>query len=246
MNDDIRKGQDSSDTHEESNKPQAEVSGADLSRRKFAKAGLVAAPVIMTLASRPALGNYSSDWTGGGGAGYKCAISGLQSMNASKIDGPGSCHGNTPGYWKNHPVWPNGCYAGTHGDKKKWYNSDGTKFHPKFDGDTYKKDIYGNFKDYTMMQILWNFESANSEPNSDLKDFYELGAHTSAAYLNALASEEGSHGFGGDVTFGLTPQQVIDLYNLNYIGKAEGLKELFQMWNENRRDVSTLQILLGG
>ena len=246
MNDDIRKGQDSSATHEESNKPQTEVSGADLSRRKFTKAGLVAAPVIMTLASRPALGNYSSDWTGGGGAGYKCAISGLQSMNASKIDGPGSCHGNTPGYWKNHS-WPThgGCTPGHETSHKVWDNT-GTKFHDKFGGDLFKYDEDGNYKNYTMMQILWNFAELDRNANQATKDKYELGAHTSAAYLNALASEEGSHGFGGDVTFGLTPQQVIDLYNANYIGKPELLKELFQMWNENRRDPDALQIILGG
>ena len=248
MSDDIRKGQDSSEIREENATPQ--VGEANLSRRKFTKAGLVAAPVIMTLASRPALGgtSWSGGWTGSSDkGGYKCTISGLMSLNASNIDSYGSCHGNTPGYWKNHASWPNSCYAGTYGDKKKWYSNDGTKFHPKFNGTKFNyDDDDGNNQYYSMMQILWNFEDKDILPNDPLKDDYELGAHTVAAYLNAKASEEGSHGFGGDVSYGLTPQQVIDLYNQNYIGNPEQLKELFQMYNENRRDAATLQTLLGG
>lgn len=126
MNDDIRKGQDSSDTHEESNKPQAEVNGANLSRRKFAKAGLISAPVLMTLASRPALG------------AYQCSVSGAISGNLSNIDDSISCGSKSPGWWKNNAdsIW---LAAG--------YTRD-VKFHDVFSRTTY------DYGDMTLQDVM--------------------------------------------------------------------------------------------
>ncbi len=88
MSDDIRKGQDVSDTH---NKKNSEVSQkTDLSRRKFAKAGLIAAPVVMTLASRPALAQKNF-----------CTISGWGSVNPSGVVGERRCKGRPPEYWRD-------------------------------------------------------------------------------------------------------------------------------------------------
>ena len=244
MSDDIQGEQQLSDTHEKNAPVTNERDGADLSRRKFAKIGLVSAPVIMTLSSRSAFG-----------AGYNCTISGLLSGNLSNATAPGSCLGLTPGYWKNHVQWPSnsGCYTGNlidtgkqgRGGSKKLWDDTGTHFHDFFAGDKYMYDFDGNPKNYTMIQILWNFAEADKNANQALKDWYELGAHTVAAYLNAWASIEGTHGFGGDVSFGLTPQQVITLYEQNYLSSPEQVKVLFQMWNENNRDPGTLQGLLG-
>jgi len=69
----------------------------DESRRSLTKASL-AAPVLMSLASRPVLA---------GGAYGDCSLSGFMSGNVSNHKykcTPG--FGCTPGYWKNHPaVW---------------------------------------------------------------------------------------------------------------------------------------------
>ncbi|WJW74430.1 hypothetical protein QVG61_07850 [Thiohalobacter sp. IOR34] len=56
------------------------------SRRRFVKSALVTAPVMLTVASRPAL------------AGARCTLSGMMSGNLS---GPTeTCEGCTPGYWR--------------------------------------------------------------------------------------------------------------------------------------------------
>lgn len=90
MSDDIRKGQSSSDTHEDNSASQA--SGANLSRRTFAKAGLIAAPVVMTLASRPALASSKNF----------CTISGWGSVHPSGRPDGYTCEGRSPGYWKTY------------------------------------------------------------------------------------------------------------------------------------------------
>ncbi len=72
----------------------------------------------------------------------------------------------------------------------------------------------------------------------------ECGAETVAAYLNACASKWQTHGFnGGSVVFGLSPEEVLELYNL-YHGNPASLTALFKMWNENARDPLALQIVM--
>ena len=55
-----------------------------------------AAPVLMSLASRPVMGAVS-----------QCSPSGFMSGNVSIQPGQGTgCGGLSPGYWKNHTDWP--------------------------------------------------------------------------------------------------------------------------------------------
>ncbi len=65
--------------------------GKGLSRRTFAKIGLGAAPVIMTLASRPALAGKNF-----------CTISGWGSVHPSGRPNDHTCDGKSPGFWKTH------------------------------------------------------------------------------------------------------------------------------------------------
>ncbi len=60
--------------------------GAGSTRRRLLKTAVMAAPVMLTVASRPAL------------AGSRCTLSGMMSGNLS---GPEeTCEGCTPGYWR--------------------------------------------------------------------------------------------------------------------------------------------------
>ncbi|RJG01869.1 hypothetical protein [Noviherbaspirillum sedimenti] len=66
------------------------------SRRHFAKTGLGISGVILSLASRPVLGNVVCK-----------SPSGFLSGNASTHGPQPVCQGRSPGYWKNHEgSWP--------------------------------------------------------------------------------------------------------------------------------------------
>jgi hypothetical protein len=65
------------------------------SRRRLLKGGMAAAPVLMTLANRPAFGANGA------------TPSAFGSMNASRTDEVNTPTGRSPGYWKNHTdAWP--------------------------------------------------------------------------------------------------------------------------------------------
>jgi hypothetical protein len=66
-------------------------------RRRLLKGGLSAAPVVLSLSSRPVLA---------GGLPALCTTpSGFASINLSKHNhSTGTCSGRTPGYWKNAPT----------------------------------------------------------------------------------------------------------------------------------------------
>lgn len=65
------------------------------SRRRLIRGGLAAAPVLMTLANRPAFGANGA------------TPSAFGSINASRPDTGVEISGRSPGYWKNHTnVWP--------------------------------------------------------------------------------------------------------------------------------------------
>lgn len=76
-------------------KADGSIANANASRRRFAKAGLGVSGVILTLASRPVLGNVVCK-----------SPSGFLSGNASTHGAPPICQGRSPGYWKNHTNWP--------------------------------------------------------------------------------------------------------------------------------------------
>jgi len=95
MSDEIYKRQDSVENNEKTNLYSVDRGSADLSRRKFSKTGLLAAPVIYTLASKPAFGNH-------------CTISGHLSGNLSQQSNNHECGGCAPAYWQGAPTtsWP--------------------------------------------------------------------------------------------------------------------------------------------
>ncbi|MGE5386967.1 MAG: hypothetical protein ACM3SV_13880 [Betaproteobacteria bacterium] len=65
------------------------------SRRRLLRGGLAAAPVLMTLANRPAFGANGA------------TPSAFGSMNSSRTDSVVEATGVSPGYWKNHTAnWP--------------------------------------------------------------------------------------------------------------------------------------------
>jgi len=67
-------------------------------RRRVLAGGLASAPLIMTLASRPAM----ATWGGGGGDYGKCGYSGMLSGNLSQATTTSNtwCKGKMPKYWK--------------------------------------------------------------------------------------------------------------------------------------------------
>ena len=77
----------------------SEPSSTDAGRRRLLRGGLGAAPLLLTLASRPVLGGQ---WqvVGGGGNGQCFTPSGFVSMPTSQHGSPTYCSGRTPGYWK--------------------------------------------------------------------------------------------------------------------------------------------------
>lgn len=83
-------------TNPPSNPDSAPISGRDPkpTRRRFLQGGLAAAPVLMTLVSRPVLAQQCT------------TPSGFVSLNASTAGRGVACLGRTPGYWKNHAGWP--------------------------------------------------------------------------------------------------------------------------------------------
>jgi len=218
MSDDIRESQVASHTPEGNSASPVENNGADLSRRRFSKTGLLAAPAIYTLASKPAFGNH-------------CSISGHLSGNLSQPNDH-VCGGCTPGYWGQHPEnWPNmsidayhpgSCGPVTTGHKTRpgrmvgnhcqdnSYNNDGTMFHDAnygFGGSLYQGE--------SMMRVI---HMAGNE------DSYQLGAHAVAALLNSIRL--------GEEVYGMTPMQVVQLFNEHCLIDPEGLKNTFQMMNE--------------
>ncbi len=152
------------------------------SRRNLVK-GVVAAPLLMTIASRPVL------------AKGICTPSAWVSGNLSDTSRLRECGGYSPGYWKKKTdQWPApyqtgtckpGGYSGNNGTCTD-YNSDGTKFHDVFNGTQYGSD--------TLMQVLWRTGN---------QDYNRLGFHIVAALLNAASISD----------YGMTTTQVIDMYN---------------------------------
>jgi len=171
-------------------------------RRRILKGAAVAAPLMMTVASRPALG-----------MGARCTPSAWVSGNLSDHkEDRHSCGGKSPGYWKNHDWGGTGCYPGS-GEWSKWSgkwgggskwnkwskdyksDSDGTPFH-EFSRSGRRRGIFpGRFYgDKTMMEVLWS--KGHEDP-------HQLGAHIIAAYLNAKTIPD----------YGMTPREVVNMYD---------------------------------
>ncbi|MDB5727242.1 MAG: hypothetical protein JWR25_830 [Noviherbaspirillum sp.] len=134
-------------------------------RRRIIQGG-IAAPVLMTLVSRRALG-------GTGNLTCKTA-SGFMSANASLHGKPTTCTGRTPGYWKqtqHYSAWTSP-YQPT--SKTKGYSA--TLFHSTATG--FRSGPFGSMGDKTLLQVL----------SSGGGDVTALARHISAALLNSAAS----------------------------------------------------------
>lgn len=111
-------------------------------RRRLLQGGLGAAPLLMTLVSRPVLGT---------GKGFQCRPpSGFVSMPTSGHGQPLICRGLSPGYWKNHDDWPHGFYPVS----TKYKTA--TKFSPFFSNSPYPASK-------TFLEVL---QTGGGPPNS--------------------------------------------------------------------------------
>ena len=168
-----------------------QTKSVDESRRRFTRSGLAISGVILTLASRPVLGEFVCK-----------SPSGFLSGNVSVHGAPQTCSGLTPGYWGNWggsgpqpnkwplPYYsPGVCSTGTScSQASDW--SGGNLFSSVF-------NCNGNgskYNNYTMMQVIWL--GGGGDPD-------QLGAHIVSALLNARS------GF----TPVLTETQVINMFN---------------------------------
>lgn len=181
------------------------------SRRRFGKAGL-AAPVIMTLASRSVWGT-----TGG------CSLSGdIMSGNVSNRHDDYECttgYGCTPGFWKNNTAPWEGTIASP-GDCKE-YNDDGVtcKVWNAYDVGTKFADVFGFppscvGPEATLMAVL-----------HECKGPGKLDKHATAAVLNAAHPA---------IAYGATVMQVIEAWQNARTANADDrelLKNVFDSMN---------------
>jgi hypothetical protein len=195
--------------------------GTDQSRRKFTRAGLIAAPVIMTLASRPALGYYN------------CTLSGLLSGNLSNPN-TGTCFGKSPGFWKGGNFFSEGKKAtrtqyGSAYSKENWPSPvlPTTLFHSIFAG--------SNFGGATLIQLM---------DMDGSQDPHQMGFQTVGAYLNGLEAWGLQRFDLNQENWGMSPDTVITLYNNNY-GNPAALAALFDAWNHAGDRAGTVQTLFG-
>lgn len=112
--------------------------GFDGSRRRLLRRSLGAAPILMTLVSRPAFG------------GMQCVTpSGFVSMPTSQHGTPTYCSGRTPGYWKTHVDWPSPYCA-----KTVWGKCDATLFQTYFQPLPGTCPVGTNWSTVTFLQVL--------------------------------------------------------------------------------------------
>ena len=115
-------------------------------RRRLLQGGVGAAPLLLTLVSRPVLGT--------GGGGFQCRTpSGFVSMPTSGHGKPLICRGVSPGFWKapqHFDEWPKPFYA----VKTKYHAA--TTFSPFFSNSPYPAST-------TFLQVL---ETGGGPPNS--------------------------------------------------------------------------------
>jgi hypothetical protein len=135
-----------------------------LSRRRFAQSGLAISGVLMTLATKPVLGQS-----------LVCrSPSGWLSGNASSHGTPPVCEGRSPGYWKNHTdSWP--ALVGTD-----------TKF-----GEVFSCNLNSPYVTVTLLELLDDNQGKDQGKGKDQGthlhfDKDNLGMHLVAAYLNAV------------------------------------------------------------
>lgn len=162
-------------------------SEASETKRRLLKGAAVAAPLLMTAASKPVMAGI-------------CTPSAWVSGNLSDHGQERPCGGKSPGYWKQRPKdWP-GIYSPGNcteldnmGMPKEMgctvFDDSGTKFHMTSGGIFDGSYFGGN----TLMQVC--HLDGTGDP-------YQLGAHIVAALLNAQTIPN----------YGMQPSQVIEIY----------------------------------
>lgn len=151
-----------------------QTGSVDKSRRRFTKSGLAASGVLLTLASRPSLG-----------AAVCQSPSGFLSGNVSQNGTPQICSGRTPGYWGTNTdtshKWPLPYKTGACTNTKytQQYNSWSPSGATMYKNSTLGFHCTGHgagYLNYSMMQVI--LLGGSGDP-------YQLGAHCTAALLNA-------------------------------------------------------------
>lgn len=178
----------------ESDSPDA---GGTESRRRILK-GVALTPVVLSLASRPVLGQ-------------ECTISGMMSGNTSDHGHSTNCGGLSPGAWSTAESgagdWPKTpCEPGTLKEDASFTSNGLGKNKDKQDRCPYKNDgtpFFGypdsfrgsdpHYTGKTLMEVLWM--EGNEDP-------HRFGAHIVAALLNSYAIPD----------YGMTPTDVQELY----------------------------------
>jgi hypothetical protein len=138
-------------------------------RRRLIKAGLGAAPVLMTVVNRSA---FATGLRGG-----KCTTpSAYGSINTSRQDKTYSCTGRTPGYWKQSQKfyeWPTPYYPTTVGG---WGGHKATLFGASIAFGA----VMSTFNGSTLLAVL---DSGGNDDNT------ALARHIVAALLNAASGK---------------------------------------------------------
>lgn len=150
----VRAGDEASPDHP----PLREVDDVQASRRRLLRGGLAAAPVMMTLVSRPVIAGGASG-TGGACTTASTVSSVTASGAAARLQ---SCAGRSPEFWVGSRQWPPGTAPA--GEKA-------TMFTGVFGGSVYQGK--------TMYEVMASSRSSSGQDG--------LARYLSAAYLNALA-----------------------------------------------------------
>ena len=228
MSDDIREGQNMSETHELKKLEEENNQAADVSRRKFAKLGLLGAPIIMTLTSRPVLG------------AYQCTVSGQMSGNLSNFDpNVSQCFSLSQGVWSSQSVLgdpvPVQTFQSTFSTGKKRKREGGTTttytypnhywpypytpetpFHSVF-----QSTAPYNYGDATLVDVMRSSESTKNG-GLGIHDDQNVGFKAVGALLNAQ--------FFGQQYFGYDADWVIKTWN-TWSGSTLDLAEFFDALN---------------
>ena len=158
--------------------PSQRGSRVDGIRRRLLKGGASAAPLIWAVTTRPAVAATTAPCT---------TCSGFDSMSSSRSGKMQVCSGVGPSYWQqsaHFDKWPHPYYATSDANTG---GSTATRFHVTGCGGGY-------FGTKTMLEVL----QMNGQGG-----FADLGAHISAALLNAA----------GGMTPVLSVPQVVNLWN---------------------------------
>ena len=163
----------------------------DLSRRRFAKAGLIASPILASLPGKSAL------------AGNCTSLSGMMSGNLSAPEGGGGgCGGKiehvfglSPGYWRtvceNNHQFPLGYQV------RDFLTAFG-----------YGMNIIAcpsELSEYTLLEVLW---LKQKHCGSSTQDLINLTRHTISALFSSVTSDQ----------YFIGPEQIIDIYNATIYG----------------------------